>query len=174
MDVTKLINFRNYNFNFRQPANQNSAVCYQDFTSYFSSFFIFICLYQKDEKAMPGNILTIRCSFSSPEVVSLTSPYFLFVYTLLSFISLSISLPAPWATFLFSLLDPFGFRNRLKNLNRFYLWNLYRPPAVHLTVSPRNKPSCRFANKRHHKLSFNCLIQMSPVSCVNFRVSNDM
>jgi hypothetical protein len=47
---------------------------------------LFICPYQKDERAKPGNLLTNRCSFSPGNTVPITSPmnfhiHLLFCYT---------------------------------------------------------------------------------------------
>jgi hypothetical protein len=91
-----LLNLPNYNFNINQQANQNSTVSIIKLSLLITlTSSLLFYPYQKDERVLPGNLLNIRCSFSSPEIkcLSLLPQHFLLASTLLiSFRTLSLSL----------------------------------------------------------------------------------
>jgi hypothetical protein len=75
MLLNYLLNLPNYNFNIHQWANKNSAVSVVKLSLLITITSSLLCFpYQKDERALPGNLLTIRCSPPPRNKMSLTSP----------------------------------------------------------------------------------------------------
>jgi hypothetical protein len=88
VEATKLLNFPNFTSTFRK--SKFCRLCYQALTSYNLNVFTLIYPYQKDERALPGNLLAIRCSFSPQKSsVSHFSPI-IFSALLLSFLTFSL------------------------------------------------------------------------------------
>jgi hypothetical protein len=95
VEATKLLNLPNYNFDIHQYANQNSTVSVIKLsllTTLTSSLLLYT--YQKDERALPGSLLTIRCSFSPPPPSHFSPNIFslLLLFCCPSELSLSLSL----------------------------------------------------------------------------------